>query len=118
MTRAGQIYAWAVDDALPHKNLRMAVRLRDGRGRLLHKSRPERSFLLDHGLGVNTRVGLHGYLYQLPRTLLERHRDEALTVEVVVYSDGAYPQIERVERHELAAGLKALTRSLLSGGPF
>jgi hypothetical protein len=106
VTQAGRVYAWAVDDALPHKNLRMAVRLRDERGRLLHKSRPERSFVLDHGRGVIATVGLHGFFYQLPRSVLERHRDRALTVEVVVYSDGAYPQVERIERYLLSAGLK------------
>lgn len=93
MSPGGVVSAWAFSDALPHKNLRVQVRVRNGRGKIVHASEPERTFLKDDRLGepgfIGRRApGLHGYRYRLPRALLARYRGRPLTVELVVYADG------------------------------
>jgi hypothetical protein len=87
--------AWAINNALPHKNLRVQVLIRDASGVLLHESRLERTFIRDSNLeqeeyiGRKT-VGNHGYRYQLPAEVLDRFEGQWLKVELVVYADG-YP---------------------------
>ena len=93
----GLLRAWAVDDALPHKNLRVQIRLRDTRGRLLHKSKVMRSHVLDHGLGVATTVGLHGVTYALPEVPLKRYHLRPLKVELLVFSDGGNAEVFHAE---------------------
>lgn len=91
ITRRGLISAWAVDEALPHKNLRVRILVRDQNGRLVHKSRPERTFIDDPDLGYRVGralVGLHGYRYQLPGEMLARMGGHQLSVELVTYADG------------------------------
>jgi hypothetical protein len=101
----GVLSAWAVDDALPHKSLRMRVLVRDAAGNILHKSRFVRSNVDDPGLRAQNRVGkafvgLHGFRYQLPSGLLKDNRlrngpeglepgyGQDLVVDLLVYSDG------------------------------
>lgn len=93
ISASGVVRAWAFSDALPHKNLRVQVRVRNGRGKLVHASEPERTFIKDDRLGepglIGRRApGLHAYRYRLPKSLLARYRGKPLTVELVVYADG------------------------------
>jgi len=94
ITDQGVISAWAFEDALPHKNLRVQVRLRDRSGKYIFKSRTERTFVYDPALEENDRIGetfigLPGYRYQLPTAIVERSRTQSLNVELVIYADGA-----------------------------
>ena len=93
VTTEGLLSAWAFNNALPHKNLRVRVLVWDDSGNLIHKSMPERTFVRDSELSEVTKigrqfVGLHGYRYQLPREMLLRHSGQRLTVELVTYGDG------------------------------
>jgi hypothetical protein len=93
INRDGELNAWAYDDALPHKNLRVQVLLRDARGELLHKSRAGRTFrsypeLAQPGLIGQPFIGLHGFAYRIPRQLLLAHQGETLQVELVSFTDG------------------------------
>ena len=93
ITASGLLSAWAINDALPHKNLRVQVLVRDGGGKLVHKSFPERTFIHDPELDRGSRigqptVGLHGLSYQLPREVLNHYAGKALNVELVSYADG------------------------------
>jgi hypothetical protein len=112
---SGVISAWTMDEALPHKNLRMRVLVRDPSGSLVHKSGLLRSNVDDTNLRSSQYfgkafVGLHGFRYQLPEVLL---RDNALTseasnstsndafgfqVEVQVFSDGLGPDGMELEQ--------------------
>lgn len=105
ITRKGVISAWAMDEALPHKSLRMRVLVRDSNGRVVYKSQLLRSNVDDANLRSSKYfgkafVGSHGFRYQLPTDLL---RDNNLTgdisndtasdiqgmqVELLVYGDG------------------------------
>lgn len=89
----GQLLAWAVDDALPHKNLRVQFYIRDSRGRLIHRSPLQRTDRIDHGLGVATTIGLHGVGHALPENFLQRHGKQPLTVDLRVFEDGENAQI-------------------------
>jgi hypothetical protein len=101
----GVLSAWAVDDALPHKSLRMRVLVRNPAGEVVHKSAFVRSNVDDPGLREQNRigkafVGLHGFRYQLPSGLLKDNRlrndpeglepayGHNLVVDLLVYSDG------------------------------
>lgn len=93
MTAAGMVSAWAIDDALPHKNLRVQLRVFDRAGRQLYKSGLQRTFIRDPELASADRIayrtlGLHGYRHQLPAWLLQRNRREVLTLEWLIYPDG------------------------------
>jgi len=93
ITRQGLVSAWAFDDSLPHKNLRVRVLIRDEWGRPLYKSRLERTFIRDDDLSQGdyigrSLIGLHGYRYQLPEEVLERRDGHTLTVELLTYADG------------------------------
>jgi len=93
INRRGLLSAWAFNDALPHKNLRARVIIRDARGKLIHKSRLRRTFIRDFALSEATRighpfVGNHGFRYLLPGEILDRHQNQTLTVELVTYADG------------------------------
>lgn len=90
---AGLVSAWAFSDALPHKNLRVQLRVRDPRGKIVYRSAPERTFIDDDGLGepglIGRRApGLHGYRHRLPKPLLARYGGRRLNVELVVFADG------------------------------
>lgn len=98
ITRQGLVSAWAFDDALPHKNLRVRVLIRDEAGRPLYKSGLERTFIRDPGLSQDGRIGrpfigLHGYRYQLPRELLARHAGRKITVEMLTFADGPAAEV-------------------------
>jgi hypothetical protein len=94
ITRRGLVSAWAFSDALPHKNLGVQIRVRDPRGKVIHRGRPERTFIDDPELRRPERigrpfVGLHGYRYRIPPDVLNRRRGQTLKVELVTYTDGS-----------------------------
>jgi hypothetical protein len=94
ITWNGLLSAWAFNDALPHKNLRVQVLIRNARRTLIFKSRPERTFVHDPDLAGPNRIGQtftgnHGYRYQLPRVVLDRYYGQPLTIELVTYADGS-----------------------------
>jgi hypothetical protein len=93
VNRGGLISAWAINTALPHKNLRLQVLVRDTRGKLIHKARPERTFIRDPSLAETLRidspgVGLHGYRYQLPAQVVDRSQWQTLDLEMKIFADG------------------------------
>ncbi len=85
ISRSGVISAWAIDAALPHKNLRVRVQVLNADGQVVHKSRMLRTNVDDgalrqgHYFGQGF-VGLHGFRYQLPSNLW---RDNSLNQEQV-----------------------------------
>lgn len=98
---SGVISAWAVDDGLPHKSLRLQVLVRNGDGQVVHKSRKVRTNVDDPalraaGLIGNAFTGLHGFRYELPPELLAGSALEnqtwstvnGLQLELLVYPDG------------------------------
>jgi hypothetical protein len=98
ITPRGLVSAWAFDDSLPHKNLEVRLLLRDEKGKLIYKSRPERTYVYDPDLRQGDRIGrgfigLHGYRYQIPRDVLTRHGGQNLDLEFVIYVDGPSPEI-------------------------
>ena len=93
ITSQGVISAWAFEDALPHKNLRVQILVRDDAGINIYKSRPERTFIYDPLLERGDRigktfVGLPGYRHQLPSGVVQKSRTQRLMVELVIYADG------------------------------
>jgi hypothetical protein len=93
ITDSGLVSAWAFEYALPHKNLRVQLRVRDDRGRIIYKSGIERTFVHDPGLSDDNYigqsfVGLPGYRYQLPQDVISQKKARRLAVELVVYADG------------------------------
>jgi len=98
VTQRGLVSAWAFDDALPHKNLRVRLLIRDEAGKLVYKSQPERTYVHDPDLQQGDRIGrdsigLHGYRYQLPYDVLARYGGQQLAIELVTYLDGAAGEI-------------------------
>jgi hypothetical protein len=111
ITHEGVLSAWAFDDALPHKNLRVRVQVRDARGALIYKSRSERTFIHDGELSHGDRIGrsftgLHGYRHDLPPDLLRRYGGQMLDVELVVYEDGEVRGIGHIDRQAVRGGFK------------
>jgi hypothetical protein len=107
----GLVSAWALDDALPHKNLRVRIRVRDTAGVLIHKSRIQRTQIRDPVLADLLKVddpmlGLHGFEYQLPAYVVARGKRQALEVEMTAYADGSPMEAGSVTRLWLEAGLK------------
>lgn len=82
---SGLVTAWAVNDALPYKNLRMQLQARDTRGRVVYKSRTERSFLPGPGW---TRLGTPVYRHRIPADVLRRNPANRLVLELRVFADG------------------------------
>lgn len=94
VTPRGLVSAWAFDEALPHKNLRVRLLVRDEAGALIYKSRLERTYVRDPGLrwrdGLgHASIGLHGYRYQIPFDVLAHYGGQQLEAELVTYFDGA-----------------------------
>ncbi len=107
----GLISAWALDDALPHKNLRVRIRVRDTAGVLIHKSGMQRTQIRDPALAElpdvdDPMLGLHGFRYQLPAYVVARGKRQALEVEMITYADGSPVETGSVYRVQLKAGLK------------
>lgn len=101
ITQGGLLSAWAINDALPHKNLRVQVLVRDGAGKVVHKSVPERTFIHDPELSRSTRIdqaviGLHGFRHQLPGEILDQYSGLVLNVELISYTDGTPSQIGHI----------------------
>jgi hypothetical protein len=116
ITRSGLVSAWAFDDALPHKNLRVRVLVRDEQGRPLFKSRPERTFVRDPELSQDALIGrpfigLHGYRYQLPEKLLARYAGHTLIVELLTFADGQTAEVGYI--HDRVFRVKHRIRPLL-----
>jgi hypothetical protein len=104
ISRSGVISAWAVDDGLLHKSLRVQVLVRNGDGQVVHKSRKLRSNVDDPALRASGLIGtaftgLHGFRYQLPRELMTGSAlasnggsaAHGLQLELLVYADGIGP---------------------------
>jgi hypothetical protein len=98
ITQWGLVSAWAFDDALPHKNMRVQVLVRDAGGKLIHQSPIERTYIYDPDLRHGDRIGrgapgLHGYRYRIPREVLAQNGNQRLQVELVTYLDGAAAEV-------------------------
>lgn len=111
ITPRGLLSAWAFDDSLPHKNLRVRLLLRNENGELIYKSRPERTYVYDPDLRHGDRigrgfVGLHGYRYQIPHEVLSRHGGQRLSLEFVIYLDGATPEIGQRLKQEFTGDFR------------
>ncbi|MEJ2384254.1 MAG: hypothetical protein P8Y54_07620 [Xanthomonadales bacterium] len=88
VTPDGIISAWAVDRALPHKNLRVQFRVYDARGRLRHKSKIMRTSERDPAAVALAPLGVHGLAYALPPELRKPAGRRGLSVDLVVLADG------------------------------
>jgi hypothetical protein len=106
VTRDGEIAAWAVDRALPHKNLRVQLRIYDARGRLLHKSPVQRTALAEPATQAIAPLGLHGIRYALPAGVMRRYGRLRLTVEMRVLADGPERVVARIENAAGPAGTR------------
>jgi hypothetical protein len=89
----GTLSAWALDKALPHKNLQVQVEVLDSRGSLLWRSQPERTNVRDFSLESEPRInqdliGNHGYRREISRKVLESTKGRAVQVRLLVYADG------------------------------
>jgi len=119
VTPRGLVSAWAFEDALPHKNLRVRLLLRTSAGDLLFKSSLERTYVHDEALlrgdGIGRSfVGLHGYRYQLPRDALARYGGQTLNLELVCYEDGPDKEIGYTAMQSFTAEY-ALSTPVLTG---
>jgi len=95
VSRDGVVTAWAVDRGLSHKNLRVQLRVYDRRGRPVHKSPMERTFLRDESLADRAPLGLHGYQYTLPANLLRRYGARGLDVRLYAFADGLEREVSQ-----------------------
>ena len=110
ISRKGVVSAWAIDQALPHKNLRVKVQVLNAEGQTIHKSHMLRTNVDDAALRQpgyfgKAFVGLHGFRYQLPDEIwrdsslmastvnsqANRGDSPGLRVELLVYGDGQGP---------------------------
>ncbi len=91
----GLVSAWAMDESLPHKALRMQlVAHRDDR--LEWSSGIRRSFVFDQSLkdrhaGGRPALGVHGYRHQLPRATANDVASGQLQLSLRAYYDGGLP---------------------------
>jgi len=111
VTPQGLVSAWAFDNALPHKNLRVQVRVRDGRDRIVYKSAVERTFIDDPGLVADDKIGkrfigLPGFAHQLPATFVTDYPARSLTVELLTLTDGAILEVGAVDSLPLSGEFK------------
>ena len=97
----GTVRAWAVDRALPHKNLRVQFRIYGDRGQVLHKSPILRTSEYDEAAASLAPLGLHGIEYVLPADLLRRYGRRELVVSMRVLADGAEAALGRIESARL-----------------
>lgn len=89
----GLISAWGANWALPHKSLRMQV-IVQRQGEEIYTSDIERSFILDRSLAPPATpdlpaIGVHGYRYTLPESLLRSLRGKSAVIRLRMYGDGA-----------------------------
>jgi hypothetical protein len=98
----GLIHAWAYSEALPHKNLKVQLLIRDIGGRVIYKSRPERTDRrdeqLEQMLDDGPLIGLHGYSYQLPPRVVARAAWQDLNIELVTFADGEAREEVAIDR--------------------
>lgn len=104
LSREGVVRAWAVDRALPHKNLRVQFRFYDDRGRLVHKSPILRTEERDADAAELAPLGLHGIAYALPPDILKRRAGRrGLSVDLRVLADGPQAALAHIESARLAS---------------
>jgi len=106
--RSGLVSAWAINTALPHKNLRIQVLVWSQWGKLIRSSRIERTFIRDNLLaeemGMDSpAIGLHGYRYQIPRYHADSKKWQNVQVELLVYADGDALKVGAVDNLQLIA---------------
>lgn len=94
--------------ALPHKNLRVQVLVRGMWGKLIHKARPERTFIRDRALADELNIdspglGLHGYRYQIPGYVANLRKWQNLDIELLIYADGDPRQIGAIDNLQVIA---------------
>jgi len=104
----GLVSAWAINTALPHKNLRVQILVWNQWGKLIRKARAERTFIRDTALAEQLRidspgVGLHGYRYQIPGYVADSRKWQNVDVELLVYADGDSWEIGAVDNLQLIA---------------
>ncbi|MEM1412627.1 MAG: hypothetical protein AAGH19_09750 [Pseudomonadota bacterium] len=92
----GLVRVQALDPALPHKNLRVRIILRDSQGRVLARTPLTRTHLSLELPVADTPddgvlPGTHGLTWQIPTPLLDMQDGQALEVELLTYADGPEP---------------------------
>ena len=105
----GLLSAWAINNALPHKNLRVRVLIRDAQGVPLHESRPVLTFIRDANLEQAEYIGRkttghHGYRYQIPADVLDHSEGQRLKVELVIYADGKPMEVAHLHSLDYTMG--------------
>lgn len=111
INQSGLLSAWAINTALPHKNLRVQVLVRDRWGRLINKSRTGRTFIMDTAVSDQLKIdgpgiGLHGFSYQIPHPVINRSKGQYLDIEVLVYADGSQRVIGSLDELRYDTGSK------------
>ena len=122
ISEQGMVSAWALDTALPHKNLRVQIRVRDATGTLLYKTRTERTFVRNPAAAPwrpleESLIGLHGYWVQLPLHIVDQSRRQSLDVELVTFADGLQRDTGPVVTLLLDSRLK-LPRPIIESNEF
>jgi len=107
--RHGLLSAWAIDNSLPHKNLRVRVRVREPGIRLLYSGQLERTFIRDPSLAQEPLIGQailghHGYRCQIPRKILWRNQSRTLVVQFTVFADGPEQEAAFTARYKYRYG--------------
>ena len=89
----GRVNGWAINRALPHKNLRMQLAL-EHNGEEVYASGLKRSFI--HGELFSPPstdnlpiLGAHGYRHKIPKGIVRDLRGESVVIKLRVYGDRA-----------------------------
>ncbi len=109
ISSSGLLSAWAINNALPHKNLRIRIRIRDDQDVLLHQTNPTRTFIRDPELKKDKYIGRqfvgnHGYRYQIPASFRNSHKGQLLKAELVIYADGRAVEIGHIDSLSFTEG--------------
>jgi len=101
----GKVSAWAIDSALPHKNLRMQIAVYQ-EGELVYLSKPKRSFVMDREISSAfsdelPATGTHGYRHTLPRDLFNSLAGKFVEIELRVLPDRAGPDDYYSARYDM-----------------
>ena len=105
----GLLSAWALNNALPHKNLRVQVLIRDSGGTLIHQSQVRRTFIRDRALRQKKYIGRQfvgtpGYRYWIPAAVLAPYKGQSLNAEIVIFADGTPLQTGHIDRLNFTVG--------------
>jgi hypothetical protein len=93
VSKGGMVSAWAINNALAHKNLRVRLRVLDTKGAVQHETGFQRTFIKARDpspawyLGAHP-VGVHGHRFRIPRQLIRDHHGENFEIEFNIYGDG------------------------------